>query len=400
MEKLQRIENFEKLGMGMFVHFGLFSVAGKGEWYCSAHGIGMQEYVKLFDKFKVKKTWAKELVSTAKKAGAKYITLTTRHHEGFSLFDTCGLNEFDAPHSPTGRDLVKEFVDECNRQGIVPFFYHTLLDWHHPDYKENFPKYLEYLRASVEILCKNYGKIGGLWFDGWWDKKDENWEFDELYALIRRYQPDAMIINNTGLSELGKVGHYEIDSVTFERGKPTKVDQSDKIRAGEMCQVLNDHWGYAKEDMNYKTIPSLLNDLIDCRLYNCNFLLNVGPMGDGKIRDMDKATFTEIGNWIRVNKKFIYNLRGADIEAENAKIGTDGKCYYAIISDVAMASDPNVAMAGRVCTVKIKTDKKIKNLRWLDTNELVSQEENGVFKAKPFQYGTSRNLRVARFEVK
>ena len=145
MEKLQYIANFEKLGMGLFVHFGLYSIVGKGEWYKAAHGVDMKEYMPLINKFKIKKTWAKELVSTAKKAGAKYITITTRHHDGFSLFDTCGLNDFDVMHSPTGRDLMREFVDECNAAGIVPFFYHTLLDWYHPDYNTNFPKYLFHL---------------------------------------------------------------------------------------------------------------------------------------------------------------------------------------------------------------------------------------------------------------
>ncbi|MBQ4270150.1 MAG: alpha-L-fucosidase [Clostridia bacterium] len=123
------VARFERLGFGMFVHFGLYSLRGKGEWHQST--LSKAEYPAyraLINDFKISKNWAKELVKTAKAAGAKYITLTTRHHDGFSLFDTCGLNEFDAPHSACGRDLVREFVDECNKGGIVPFFYHTLLD--------------------------------------------------------------------------------------------------------------------------------------------------------------------------------------------------------------------------------------------------------------------------------
>ena len=108
--RLDYITAFEKLGFGMFVHFGLYSIAGKGEWYKRHGNVPMEEYVKLVDKFRVKKTWAKELVSTAKRAGCKYVTLTTRHHDGFSLYDTCGLNDYDAVHSPAGRDLVREFV--------------------------------------------------------------------------------------------------------------------------------------------------------------------------------------------------------------------------------------------------------------------------------------------------
>ena len=132
------IENFKRLGFGMFIHFGLYSVIGKGEWYYWQYKPDQKEYEKNIEKFRVTKNWDKNLVKTAKRAGCKYITLTTRHHDGFSLYDTCGLNDFDAPHSATGRDLVREFVDECNAEGIVPFFYHTLLDWHNTDYITNF----------------------------------------------------------------------------------------------------------------------------------------------------------------------------------------------------------------------------------------------------------------------
>ena len=110
-----------------------------------------------------------------------------------------GMQQIRKKPQQIERDLVKEFVDACNKHEIMPFFYHTLLDWNEKSYTENFSEYLKYLRASVEILCKNYGKIGGLWFDGSWDKKSVNWEEDELYSLIRSYQPEAMIINNTGM---------------------------------------------------------------------------------------------------------------------------------------------------------------------------------------------------------
>lgn len=400
MEKLGYIQNFEKLGMGLFVHFGLYSIVGKGEWYKHCYNEDMAKYSQLKDKFKVKKTWAKELVATAKKAGAKYITITTRHHDGFSLYDTCGLSDFDAVHSPTGRDLIREFTDECNKAGIVPFFYHTLIDWHNQDYYNDFPKYLAYLRKSVEILCKNYGKIGGLWFDGMWaaEKVGCDWEEDALYATIRKYQPEAMIINNTGLSECGKTGHIEIDSVTFERGKPTFVDCSEKYVAGEMCQVLNDHWGYAKEDLNYKSVGELIGNLVDCRRYNCNFLLNTGLMGNGSVRDIDKAILTLIGDWIKANKGFIYEAHSADVQAENAFCMTDGKYYYAVIGGVGMNADQNVALNEATAKVKILSDKKVKNAVWLDNGKRFKVKKN-EFVAQPFMYGISRNYRVVRFEL-
>jgi len=376
------------------VHFGLYSVVGKGEWYLHLNpSANKAEYEALIRKFRINKNWAKELVKTAKSAGCKYITLTTRHHDGFSLYDTCGLNDYDAPHSACGRDLVREFVDACNEGGVVPFFYHTLLDWREESYQKNFPKYVEYLVKSIEILCKNYGKIGGFWFDGMWDKLDEDWQENRLYATIRKYQPEAMIINNTGLSELGKVGHKEIDSVTFERGKPCFVDNSDKYRAGEMCQVLNDHWGYAENDCNYKSVKELIENLVDCRKYNCNFLLNTGLRGNGSVNPTDACILKEIGKWVKRNKEFIYEARACDIKAENAEILQAKDCYYAILKDVPMSADPNVQRAesrGQVCV-----EMEMENAEWLDNGEKI-EIENGKFDVKPFQYGQSCSIRVAK----
>lgn len=160
--KYQYVKDFEKLGLGMFIHYGLYSEVGKGEWYLNENPeADMATYEKLTETFDVDANWANDIVDTAKSMGAKYITITTRHHDGFSLYDTKGLNTYDAPHSKCHRDLIREFVDACNANGIKPFFYHTLLDWHEPSYKENFDAYLDYLYNSVEILCKNYGEIGG-----------------------------------------------------------------------------------------------------------------------------------------------------------------------------------------------------------------------------------------------
>lgn len=400
MRSYQYVADFEKLGFGLFVHFGLYSVQGEGEWYLAANVAPDRErYYKLVDKFVVAKNWARDLVSTAKKAGCKYITLTTRHHDGFSLYDTCGLNELDAPHSACKRDLIREFVDECNRQGIKPFFYHTLIDWWKEEYESDFPAYIDYLIKSVEILCTNYGKIGGLWFDGFWAKPDADWQFDRLYATIRKHQPEAMIINNTGLSALGTVSHFEIDSVTFERGAPTFVDNSDRPRAGEMCEVINDHWGYAKNDVCFKSAKQLLDTLITCRKFNCNLLLNAGPRGNGLLSPHDKAVLESIGWWIKANKKFIYDVKSCDVTADNAVILKDDNYYYAVISDVPMVSDPNVAKASEHRVVTVHTDKKIKGAVWLDTGEKVELASKNSFAPKAFTYGNSLYIRVARFKI-
>lgn len=404
----KRIKNFEKLGFGMFVHFGLYSVHGKGEWAYNIN-ITPKDYEKLFYSFSPDKDWAKNLVSAAKGAGCKYITITTRHHDGFSLYDTCGLNEYDAPHSAAGRDLIREFVDECNKEEIVPFFYHTLLDWHEKSYKENFPKYLEYLRASVEILCKNYGKIGGLWFDGMWDKKDENWEEDELYSLIRKYQPDAMIINNTGLSARGELGHIELDSVTFERGRPRPInlDDSPKYIASEMCQIFGNYWGYAKRDFNFKSLIEIIEDFCICRRYGANYLLNIGPMGNGQLRPLDKAMLGALGEWVDIYKEALYLPRPAKIEIENKEknfLLKGNGCYYFFAYDLEVSANINVELA------KEKLDRnnvftfneKIKSIKWLDNGEDVVFTQDGekvTIINVPQLYGEHYVVRIAKIEI-
>lgn len=393
------VARFEMLGFGMIVHFGLYSILGKGEWYLALNDkADKAKYESLPSKFVVSKNWAKELVKTAKESGCKYITLTVRHHDGFSLYDTKGLSDFDVMHSACRRDLIKEFVDECNAQGIMPVFYHTMLDWHCTEYENDFPKYIDYLEKSLRLLCTNYGKIGGFWFDGTWDKPDVDWQENRLYGLIKELQPEAMIINNSGLSALGKLGHDLLDGVTFERGKPRCCVCETKHVAGEMCQVLNDHWGYAKDDCNYKSLKSLIEDLVDCRKYNCNFLLNTGLTGRGTIREIDKCIFLEIGKWIKANKGFIYSAKACDVTAENADVLYDDNNYYAIIKNVGMSADPNVGVKNDLKSVKINTEGKIKNVKWLDNGKAVKTKNNS-FEVVPFAYGTSRAVRVARFTI-
>lgn len=404
----KRIKDFENLGFGMFVHFGLYSVHGKGEWAYDRN-ITPAEYEKLFYSFCPDKDWAKNLVSSAKEAGCKYITLTTRHHDGFSLYDTCGLNEYDAPHSLAGRDLIREFVDECNKQGIVPFFYHTLLDWHEKSYRESFPEYLKYLRASVEILCKNYGKIGGLWFDGMWDKKEENWEEDKLYSLIRKYQPDAMIINNTGLSARGELGHIELDSVTFERGRPHAINLEDspKYIASEMCQIFGNYWGYAKRDFNFKSLREIIEDFCVCRRYGANYLLNIGPMGNGQLRPLDKAMLGALGEWVDIYSEALYLPRPSKIEIENKDksfILEGDNCYYFFAYDLGVSASINVELVKSNPDYNnvFKLDKKIKSIKWVDNGEDVSfvqDGENVTVTTTPQLYGEHFVVRVAKIEI-
>lgn len=393
------VKDFEKLGFGMFVHFGLYSILGKGEWAKFRFNIPDEKYMKLTEKFKVKKNFAKDLVAVAKKSGCKYITITSRHHDGFSLYDTNGLNDYDAPHSAAGRDLIAEFVAECNKADIKPFFYHTLVDWYNKDYENDFAKYNDYLIKSVELLCKNYGKIGGFWFDGLWDKPDADWQFDRLYSTIRKYQPTAMIINNTGMEDMGTIGHAEIDSVTYERGTPRALENTARPVAGEVCQVFFDHWGYAKYDVSYKSLKSIIEDLVNSRSSNCNFLLNVGPLGNGDVKPLDKYMMLEIGKWIKYNKDFIYDVRQADIECENANLLMDSLGnYYAVLNVPTISNTEHETLEGLTPLTTVRVNAKIKSARWLDNGKRIKVKNNS-FTTVPFEYGVSMHLRVAKLEI-
>lgn len=402
-----RIKAFEKLGFGMFVHFGVYSVLGKGEWSKYILHIPEEEYDLLPAQFDPDKDWAEKLVAAAKGAGCKYITLTTRHHDGFSLYDTCGLNTYDAPHAKCGRDLVKEFVDACNAEGIIPFFYHTLLDWHEKTYNTDFSTYLKYLRESVKLLCTNYGKIGGIWFDGKWNKPNDDWEEDLLYGMIREYQPDAMIINNTGLSERGKLGHIELDSVTFERGRPGLINLADspKYVASEMCQTMGDTWGYGADDLYYKSPVELITDLCVCRKFGANLLLNVGPKGNGLLRDLDVELLKCMGRWVQSYGESIYAPRpsGIEVMSENDDfILCAGDAYYLFCHNVGMSGDGNVVPEEAKFTDRFAFEKPIKKAVWMDNDADVKfEQENGevVVHTMPFAYGGNLVVRVAKIEV-
>lgn len=399
------IRDFEKLGFGMFVHFGLYSVLGKGEWAKSCLEIRDEEYEALRDRFNPKPEWARELARAAKGAGCKYITLTTRHHDGFSLYDTCGLNEYDTLHGVCGRDLVREFVDACREQDIIPFFYHTLLDWHEESYRTDFSQYLRYLRASVEILCKNYGKIGGLWFDGMWDKPGEDWEEDALYGLIRSCQPEAMIINNTGLSAQGELGHAQLDGVTFERGKPKplELENAPKYVAGEMCEIFASHWGYAREDLAYRGPARMICELAECRRYGANMLLNVGPMEDGSLRLIDAAMLSVMGQWVGYYEEAIRAPRPAGIEVENKEedfLLRDGHNYYLFCFNLPMRADAHVSPEEEAdFSDRFEMQERIKDVFWMDNGEPVNYVQDGgsvTVRTVPYCYGRNLVVRVAK----
>ncbi len=404
------VADFEKMGFGMFAHWGLYSQLGMGEWTYAIHNRKKEDYVKLKDTFTAEDFDADKFVLTAKNAGCKYITLTTRHHEGFSLYDTKGLNDYDAPHSPAGRDLIREFVDACNRHGIMPMFYHTTLDWYNPDFNDDFDKYLEYLRKSVEVLCTSYGKIGGLWFDGNWSKPEgTDWKEDELYATIRKHQPEAIIVNNTGLRERGKTGNPEIDSVTFEQGRPAPLDREgmEKYVAAEMCYTLNDHWGIGDNDFNYKSPAELIETLCACRRVGANLLLNIGPTAQGGIDPYQEAVMAVMGKWMKLYGEAIYEGKPYSATCKNEKnfvLKGDG-CLYFFMHNVGRNGNVNVTVdngASKDYRFAGVTEE-IESVHWLDNDELFEfKQENDTIElfATGYPYGMSTCVRVAKAKIK
>ncbi len=401
---LPRVARFEHLAFGMFVHWGLYSQLGRGEWVMYMEKIPVAEYRKLRDTFTAKEFSGRALARIARKAGMKYITLTSRHHEGFSLYDTRGLSDYDAPHSAAGRDLIADFVEGCRTEGIVPFLYHTTLDWYQESFEKDFNAYLDYLYASVEVLCRNYGELGGLWFDGNWSKAGADWKEDRLYKMIRKYQPDAMIINNTGIHERGKMGHPEIDSTTFEQGRPTPLDRRGmpKYISLEMCQTMNMHWGIGAKDFNYLAPGEVIEHLCACRKVGANYLLNIGPTAEGAVPPYEKACLERAGDWVAMHAEPIYNGKPCDISGQDDDFGLEanGKTYL-FVHNLAPRGDKHDAVAANGAGPRKFSGitKPTASAQWMDNGEPLQVNHNDkelVLEATAFPYGTNTVVRVAQ----
>jgi alpha-L-fucosidase len=327
-ENLKAREWFQDAKFGMFIHWGVYSVLGDGEWVMHNRKMTIAEYEKLAPKFNPTEFDAAEWVALAKEAGMRYITFTSKHHDGFAMWHTkqSRWNIVDA--TPYGKDVIKMLADECHKQGIKLFLYHSHLDWHHPDYyprgrtgqysgrpeSGNWYRYLDYLDAQLEELLTNYGPIAGIWFDGWWDKPDADWRLQKTYSLIHRLQPAALIGNN----------HHRRpfegeDFQMFEKDLPGHNTAGFNAEAEignlplETCDTINRSWGYNAKDNRYKSVRELIQYLVRAAGYNANFLLNVGPMPNGKIQPEFVERLRGMGQWLRENGDSIYGTRGGPI---------------------------------------------------------------------------------------
>ena len=409
---LPRIARFEKLGYGMFMHWGLYSQLGKGEWFRLLGAKDKSEYDRLIDTFTAEDFDAPAWAKLARESGMRYITLTTRHHDGFSLYDTRGLSKHDAPHSPAKRDLIAEFVAACRDEKIVPFFYHTTLDWRwNSDHctPAEFDKYLGYLNDSVEVLCSHYGPIGGLWFDGNWSRQGD-WKENKLYATIRKHQPEAMIINNTGLGAGGKLGHPELDSTTFEQAIPVLPNRQGwpKYVAGEMCQTMNSHWGMGKDDLSFLSPGQIVENLCLSRKAGANYLLNVGPTAQGGIPDYEGAALRCAGRWVAKFDDLIRNAKPLPCACSGRDyILKQGSKHYYVAFDLHVSGHANVTVAGGKGGPGPRTivglPAKIKAAHWLDNGEKLTVAQNtktgdALINLTGYPYGTNLVVRVAELD--
>jgi len=315
---------------GMFIHWGLYALPARHEWVKSREMIPDEKYDVYFRHFNPDlydpTVWAK----AAKNAGMKYFVVTTKHHEGFCLWDS-DLTDYKATNTPYGKDLLKPMVEAFRAEGLKVGFYHSLIDWHHPEFpvdcmhpmrndKEfrertkgrDITKYAEYLHGQTRELLTRFGKIDIMWFDFSYPTQPDggkgrnDWQSEKLYELVRKLMPDVVLDDRLDLEK-----GYDIK--TPEQWQPQEwVKVDGKPVVWEACQTLNGSWGYDRDNLDWKSPALLLWMLVDSVSKGGNLLLNVGPTGRGEFDERALATLQAIGKWTRVNGRSIYGCTASD----------------------------------------------------------------------------------------
>jgi len=342
-EYKKRMEWFQHDRFGMFIHWGIYAIPARGEWVRNNEKMTKEDYQKYFDAFDPTGYDPCEWAKLAKHAGMKYAVLTAKHHDGFCLFDS-KLTEYKATNTKAGRDLVKEFIDAFRAEGIKVGLYFSLVDWHHPDYphfgdrhhpmrdnedfkdhagQEDFERYLDYLHGQVREVCTYYGKLDILWFDFSYDElSGEKWRATELVRMVRSLQPDVIIDNRLEGSGEGHgslvtddPSEFSGDFVSPEQIIPPEgiLNAKGESVVWEACITLNNHWGYAVHDKNWKTAKTVIRKLVECVSKDGNLLLNVGPDAKGFIPKESVDVLTEVGDWMKRNSASIYGCGKSSI---------------------------------------------------------------------------------------
>jgi alpha-L-fucosidase len=349
-ENLEARREFQDMKFGMFIHWGVYSVLGDGEWVFHNRKLTVDEYNRLPRFFDPENFDAHTWVALAKSAGMKYITITSRHHDGFAMFDSKVSDWNIVARTPYKKDPLKLLAEECHRQGIKLFFYYSQLDWHNPDYyprgATNWPNgrpdhgdwnaYLDtYMDGQLTELLTNFGPIGGIWFDGMWDKPNADWHLEKTYALIHKLQSAALIIPNH--HQTPRPGE---DVQTFERDLPgqntagfnTKYVSSQLPL--ESSDTLNDSWGFNLGDSHYKSAAEVERRLIRAAGNNSNLLMNIGPYPNGEIDPQFVTRLEAVGQWLSKYGDSVYGTRGGPIPAGDWGVTTEraDKIYVHVLA--------------------------------------------------------------------
>lgn len=322
-ENLASRKEFQDMKFGMFIHWGIYSELGAGEWVMHERKIPYDSYKRLAGFFRPEDFNAKAWVALAKAAGMKYITITSRHHDGFSMFKTKASSYNIVDATPYHKDPLMELAEECKKEGIELHFYYSLLDWGRPDYAFGHPivngapenadwnSYINFMKTQLTELITNYPGVKGIWFDGQWERRSVNWHFDEIYPLIHKLNSSILIGNNHHLAPF--VGEdFQMFEKDLPGGNTTGFSGESKIGALplETCETINNSWGFNITDHSYKSVKQIVDYLVNAAGRNANFLLNIGPMPNGKIQPEFVDTLTKVGVWMKKNGESIYGTRG------------------------------------------------------------------------------------------
>jgi len=341
-DRARRMKWWHEAKFGMFIHWGLYSVVGRHEWVMEMEGIPAQEYEQLAKQFNPKPNAAREWARLAKKAGQRYMVMTTKHHEGFCLFDTKTTN-YCAPKQAAGRDLVREYVDAARAEGLRVGFYYSLMDWHHPDgancAKDEAARrrFVDYIHTHIRELMTNYGKIDILWYDVSWPLDVKGWESEKMNKMVFELQPDIIVNNRNKLPG---------DFATPEQ----QITAAESGRAWESCMTMNDSWGYHKADDAWKTPKQVIRNLITCAHDGGNYLINVGPKPDGSIPAESVEILSTVGAWMDKNGSALY---GADVcQPTRCRFGSFSRHGNTLFLHIQSWPGSTVALAGIMAKVK------------------------------------------------
>jgi alpha-L-fucosidase len=331
----ERMDWWREARFGLFLHWGLYAVpagewngaTGHGEWIMNTAHIPVERYEQFREQFNPVKFDARAWVALAKQAGMRYIVITSKHHDGFCLFDSPST-DYDVMSTPFHRDILRELSAACAAEGIRLCWYHSIMDWHHPDYLPrrdwetrpsagaSFPRYVEHLRDQVRELLTRYGPIGVMWFDGEWESTWTHEYGKELYALCRELQPDVIVNNRVDVSRGGMSGFSSGDDAAGDFGTPEQEVPATGVPGvdWETCMTMNDHWGYNRRDEHWKSSAELIRTLVDIASKGGNFLLNVGPTAEGEFPAASVERLRDIGRWMDVNGEAIHGTTASPWE--------------------------------------------------------------------------------------